>query len=703
MNGFFAKLKTFFKSDKKANTHDAALTATEKKESAEPSVVIRKKWILGNLSIAMIFFLLLALAFSLKLTRQNTTQVELTARMQEHNLRLPIIIQQVFAGRESAFEQLKHSSEIIDRTITMLSQGGHFRQHTVPPLTEKSHHDALQIIINNWQIEEKKIQFIFDSRQIFINLGQAINSISMTSNQINKHIEDLFAHMQQIESTPNQLSVISTMRTLTQNVFRSINVILPSKLPVTEIQNQLTHDRKQFAAIVNALNEGHDVLQLSAIDDNAAQEKLSKIKLLFATIDENIQTVLIEIAAIMPAKAAANQLIKNNEIMHNSITVLDESLMQHDEETTALLRMVLFALLTCTVISIGWFIYTSRQSRFIQPSTHVDELDKTQKAMLRLLDDMKKMADGDLTVRTEVTEDITGAIADAVNYTIEELHTLVEQVNQASINVVEASGQAQQISAQLLEAAQQQSQKIKQTTIAVVGMADAIGKVSDTAEESTQVAEQSLATAEKGGTAVRQAIAGMDEIRTHIQDTAKRIKRLGESSQEISEIVALVSDITEQTNVLALNAALQASAAGEAGRGFNLIAQEVQRLAERSAEASKQISRLIKMIQNDTYDAIAAMERSTLGVTQGTQRSYAAGKALEEIEAVSKLLAQHVTNIYDTTHAQTQAANTVIENMEEILLITRQTTEGSQETTAAIRKITGYASELKSSVSNFKV
>jgi twitching motility protein PilJ len=189
----------------------------------------------------------------------------------------------------------------------------------------------------------------------------------------------------------------------------------------------------------------------------------------------------------------------------------------------------------------------------------------------------------------------------------------------------------------------------------------------------------------------------------HIQDTPKRIKRLGESAQEISEIVALISDITEQTNVLALNAALQASAAGEAGRGFNIIAQDVQRLAERSTEASKQISRLIKMIQNDTYDAIVAMERSTLEVAKGTQRSHAAGRALEEIETVSKQLAQQVTHIYDTTHAQTQAANTVVENMEKILLITQQTTDGSLATTAAINQITGYAAELKSSVSSFKV
>jgi twitching motility protein PilJ len=446
-------------------------------------------------------------------------------------------------------------------------------------------------------------------------------------------------------------------------------------------------------------------LQLSTLKDNHAQEKLEQIKSLFATIDNSIQTIQSEIATVMPARAAANQLIQTNEIMRNSIAVLDNSLQLWDAKTSDLLRKVIYVLAACTIISLCWLIYALRRNRTGQPRiiTTMQGLDKTQEAMLRLLEDMKKMAEGDLTVRTAVTEDVTGAIADAVNLTIEELHTLVEQVNIASLNVVDASGQAQQIAAKLLADARQQSLKIKESTIAIVGMIEAMDKVSDTAKESTQVAGQSLETAENGGSAVRQTIAGMEEIRAHIQETAKRIKRLGESAQEISEIVALISDITEQTNVLALNAALQASAAGEAGRGFNIIAQDVQRLAERSTEASKQISRLIKMIQNDTYDAIVAMERSTLEVAKGTQRSHAAGKALEEIETVSKQLAQQVAHIYDTTHAQTQAANTVIENMEKILLITQQTTDGSLATTAAINQITGYAAELKSSVSSFKV
>jgi twitching motility protein PilJ len=354
-------------------------------------------------------------------------------------------------------------------------------------------------------------------------------------------------------------------------------------------------------------------------------------------------------------------------------------------------------------LTLIFFAKLLQQSSRNQALASKHEVDKTQKAIHKLLSDMRKIADGDLTVRTNVTHPTTGAIADAINYTIEELHTLVEQVNQATALVVKSSDQAQYVSSGLLNAAQQQSFRIEETTLAVVGMMESITEISDLATESARVAKQSLMTAEKGTAAVRESIAGMNEIRTHIQDTSKRIKRLGESSQEIGEIVALITDITDQTNVLALNVALQATAAGEAGHGFTVIAQEVQRLAERSAEASKQISELIVTIQGDTQDAIEAMERSTLGVAKGTKRSDAAGRALEEIEEVSKQLAQLVANIFDITHTQTQTANTVVANMEEILHITRQNTQGTLQTTASIRQITGFASELKASVSNFKV
>jgi twitching motility protein PilJ len=329
--------------------------------------------------------------------------------------------------------------------------------------------------------------------------------------------------------------------------------------------------------------------------------------------------------------------------------------------------------------------------------------DATQAAILRLMNEMGDLADGDLTIRATVSEDITGAIADSVNYTVEELAVLVRRINDAADRVTRASNAAQSTSNDLLSATKVQSAEIQNANTVVLEMANSMKTVSSSALESARVAHASLEAAQKGASAVSNSISGMNEIRTQIQETSKRIKRLGESSQEIGEIVELISDITEQTNVLALNAAIQAASAGEAGRGFSVVAEEVQRLAERSGEATKQISAIVKTIQTDTHDAVAAMEHSTQGVVEGAKLSDAAGQALNEISSVSQDLARLIEAISSDTQAQADIATKVADSMQEILQITGQTTNSTQKTAVSIGELTELAVELKGSVSGFKV
>ncbi len=331
------------------------------------------------------------------------------------------------------------------------------------------------------------------------------------------------------------------------------------------------------------------------------------------------------------------------------------------------------------------------------------EQETTQNAILQLLNEMSDLADGDLTIRTTVTEDVTGAIADSVNYAIEELAVLVRRLNDAAARVTRTTDIAQAISRDLLAATEAQANEIRSASTVVLATADSMEAVSASAQESAKVARVSVAVAQKGAQAVTDSISGMNEIRGQIQETAKRIKRLGESSQEIGEIVELISDITEQTNVLALNAAIQAASAGEAGRGFSVVAEEVQRLAERSGEATKQIAALVRTIQADTHDAVAAMEYSTQGVVAGARLSDAAGQSLAEISSVSQDLARRVETIADAT--QTQAKNTtqVAASMQHILEITGQTTTRTQQTAVAVSELAQLAVELKGSVTGFKV
>ncbi|MGL5003777.1 MAG: methyl-accepting chemotaxis protein, partial [Casimicrobium sp.] len=331
------------------------------------------------------------------------------------------------------------------------------------------------------------------------------------------------------------------------------------------------------------------------------------------------------------------------------------------------------------------------------------ENQRNQEAILRLLNEMGTLADGDLTVHASVTEDVTGAIADSINFTVDELRKVVTDINSTTTDVTSATQTAQSISQRLYQASQRQSSEIQKASALVLQMAQSINDVSASASQGAKVAQQSLSASEQGALAVQNQIAGMNEIRAQIQESSKRIKRLGESSQEIGEIVELISDITEQTNVLALNAAIQAASAGEAGRGFTVVAEEVQRLAERSAEATKQIEALVRAIQADTQDAVNAMEKTTQGVVEGTRLSDAAGQTLSEINRVSRELAGIVGNISAQTQTQSQSVSEVTRGMQDILAVTEETSRGTQQTNVSIEELARLSQSLRSSVAGFKV
>jgi twitching motility protein PilJ len=336
-----------------------------------------------------------------------------------------------------------------------------------------------------------------------------------------------------------------------------------------------------------------------------------------------------------------------------------------------------------------------------QAKEQAEQNERNQQAILRLLDEMGSLADGDLTVEATVTEDITGTIADSFNYAIEELRKLVTTVNETAIMVDSAAKQTENTAAHMAKAAENQTREINAATESIVSMAASIEEVSGNAERSSDVARHSVDVAHKGGEAVRRTIDGMNAIRETIQDTSKRIKRLGESSQEIGNIVELINDIAEQTNILALNASIQASMAGEAGRGFAVVADEVQRLAERSTNATRQIEVLVRTIQADTKEAVVSMERSTTDVVGGALLAENAGAALDEIEQVSNQIASLVQNISSSARQQAGAAADVTRRTKRLSEISQQTGKATTATAAAISKLSEFASQLRKSVAGF--
>lgn len=412
---------------------------------------------------------------------------------------------------------------------------------------------------------------------------------------------------------------------------------------------------------------------------------------------ESAQPALLELMASYDA---------NKVSVKQFLIELDKTNQQAVAAQTRLVTIIFFALgLVALFIVLLMAVFARRQTHVLNSGVERLELEseQNQQAVLKLLDEMGDLADGDLTVKAEVTESITGAIADSINYTIDSLRDLVIEINRATAQVNQATAQAQNTSESLLLAAEEQSKQIAETGQAIDYMTNSMELVSVSASQASEVAQRSLQAANQGALAVQNTISGMNDIRTQIQETSKRIKRLGESSQEISEIVELISDITEQTNILALNAAIQAASAGEAGRGFTVVAEEVQRLAERSSEATKQISVIVKTIQADTNSAVVAMEKSTEGVVDGARLSDAAGQALNEIEMVTNSLAGLIASISQATATQTHSAATVTRNMQLIQDITSQTTEGTKLTAESVGQLSGLAEELSESVAGFKL
>jgi len=364
------------------------------------------------------------------------------------------------------------------------------------------------------------------------------------------------------------------------------------------------------------------------------------------------------------------------------------------------LPLILVGLALLLLVILVWM--HSRTAVFERASKEqAEQNERNQQAILRLLDELGSLADGDLTVEATVTEDITGAIADSINYAIEKLRELVATINETAIMVDSAAKQTESTAVHMARAADNQNREIRAATESIMSMAASIEEVSGNAERSSDVARHSVEVAHKGGEAVRRTIDGMNAIRETIQDTSKRIKRLGESSQEIGNIVELINDIAEQTNILALNASIQASMAGEAGRGFAVVADEVQRLAERSTNATKQIEVLVRTIQSDTNEAVVSMERSTTDVVGGALLAENAGAALDEIEQVSNQIASLVQNISGSAREQASSAADVTRRTNKLKQISDQTGKATTATAAAISKLSVLASQLRQTVAGF--
>jgi len=632
---------------------------------------------------------------------RNATYVSIASQMQFHTQRLAKAAGLAARGQQAAFLQLQDSRDEFAQYLKTLQEGGFAFGVNVPAAKQsEALVSRVEDVAKRWPQATAAATTILSAQKDLVALAQNVAQVRSGADDLATETQELTGLMQQSGSAAGQVLRANRITFLAERLGRGATEILGSEVIDPEVPFLIGKDTNETRTLIQALENGNESMGMTAVRDADSRAKLGDLKKTFAAFEKNAGPILRELQKLVSARQAGAQLQAGSEQLQASVQALQATL-QDETSNLSLLAIAVFGTLLVVVLAFTAlaFLADSRRS-----ATEAEaENKRNQEAILRLLNEMGDLADGDLTVRAQVTEDITGAIADSMNYTIDELRTLVTGVNNAAIQVTQKTAQAQSISAELLGAAERQSKEIEETTAQVLQVSRSISEVSSTAEEGARVAQRSLAAADKGRAAVQDSISGMNDIREQIQETSKRIKRLGESSQEIGEIVELISDITEQTNVLALNAAIQAASAGEAGRGFSVVAEEVQRLAERSGEATKQIGAIVKTIQADTQDAVAAMEKSTMGVVEGAKLSDAAGQALSEIDYVTKNLAQLIQAISQATNTQANATTRVAQNMQEILEITRQTTRGTQQAAGSIRDLAAVAQELKSSVSGFKL
>lgn len=594
----------------------------------------------------------------------------------------------VITGDPSATASLVATVDGMDRSVEFLLGADNFTRES---------------LANEYESASGFWRSIHDNATLVSEVGPAIEIVNEAASQLNQtaiRSQKLFGEAVVQGLTQEQLVILQNEAALLRQMSSNMARFVTQEESNSRFFDAYRDGLIEFGEGYTALLEGDLENNVKALTNEQLIIEIESVKNVFEDarqLDEELSNVAESLILARDAYAKVNSSLEGLSI------TLDEMRVRLGSLTADRFLKPLYIVITliASVLCVIGFIVTQKQSAREVIEKEQANNENVQAAILRLLDELADLADGDLTVTTTVSEDFTGAIADSVNYTIDQLRQLVSRINNTAVQVSAAAQDSQQTALHLAEASDHQAQEIAGASAAINEMAVTIDQVSANAAESALVASKSVSIAHNGAKLVQNTIHGMDTIREQIQDTSKRIKRLGESSQEIGDIVSLINDIADQTNILALNAAIQASMAGDAGRGFAVVADEVQRLAERSAGATKQIETLVKTIQTDTNEAVRSMEQTTAEVVSGARLAQDAGVALEEIEGVSANIAELIQNISNAARQQASSAGHISNTMNVIQEITSQTSAGTGATAQAIGDLADMALELRESVAGF--
>ena len=675
------------------------MSADKKKSKPVARAVSGPLALLGILLFISIFVMLGSLLYVGTKRADLQQHVELASEQLLLSQRMATQALGASSGKEVDFSALLESRIRFEDILNTYRAGDALSG--TPPLGETLI-TPLESVESNWAGFSNNISVILEGKKAITEVKELYNVIDSFIPQLLTFSDEVVGVLMKKNASTRQVYLASRQMMLSQRIKNNLNQVLAGGEQAAAAADRFGRDAALFGRVLEGLLKGSTTLRIEKVTDKEAVAKLREVAMLISAVSDNIAGILELSPELFEVKDAASQVTTDSAMLLMELETLQGAITGQTQTLDIIqLAGVGFGALAVILIIIGGFLMLrdakSREEEALENNR------RNQRAILRLLDEMANLADGDLTVHTTVTEEITGAIADSVNFAIDALRTLVTTINNTSTEVTTSTSNVQGTAMSLAEASNHQAREIASASAAITDMAESMGNVTKEAAESAEVARQSMEIAQKGAGVVRETITSMESIRETIQETSKRIKRLGESSQEIGDIVGLITEIADQTNILALNAAIQASTAGDAGRGFAVVADEVQRLAERAGNATKQIETLVNTIQADTNEAITSMEVSTAGVVNGAKRAEDAGEALREIETVSTSLANLIQGISESAKKQSAIANDVSKTMNVIQEITLKTSEGTEETSSSLSSLNELANELQRSVSGFKL
>ncbi len=651
--------------------------------------------VLGIVSFLLIIGMVASFLYAQNVSERTTRYNDLVVEQRRTAEQISTTAVRAAEGEAESYDRLQRLTEDFQEKLDTLQNGN--PEQGLPPLAAR-YGPQLEALSGTWKVEQVNLKAISASRESVQQINQYISDIQGVSDELLTQTSQVVDQLVAREAPPDRIQAASRQLWLLQRALGSLEQVETGGADAPEAAQSFARDAALYGRVLDGLLQGSARMNIEPVQAPEVRETLRTLATNYQPVRRHIDSIKELAPELKNTTQAANELQGN---LDSALARLSSSIGARGAGDTPLTLGIIFGIALLITLVIIVYTYVQRERRRLEEQAEQNR--RNQRAILRLLDELSTLADGDLSTHATVTEDITGAIADSVNSAIDALRSLVTTINATAEDVARAAERTQATAIRLAEASNHQAREIAAANEQITEMASSMERVAENARGSAEVARKSVQIASDGAETVRRSISGMDSIREQIQETSKRIKRLGESSQEIGDIIGVINDIAEQTNILALNAAIQASTAGEAGRGFAVVADEVQRLAERASDATKRVEALIKTIQNDTNEAVQSMEQSTAGVVSGAKLAEEAGGALGEIESVSNQIAELIQQISQEAEQQASTAVQISEKMNVIQGITIQTSDGTSETATSIGELTALSKELRESVTGFKL